>query len=1437
MKKYAKLLSALLVIVALCTSLLFTAGAEETEPFVKSVEVNDYSGQSINNGMTIAKSDVAGNRVNSVSTMNAGNSQFISIAQGLGDNAHIIAYANRDVNERPTSNNNLAVSVGTPNSDPFTVVGSGVKGYYVIDFDIATYGDMLPGVDVSVVMRRASDTAGFPFSDEIVIGKYVTATDSWSHITIVGDLVNNVARVYVNGLYVGDGGLAVRNDSDPNKLASDTQVKALGYRVELTRNNVQATMNEGDNVAFDNFAHRLFITDGDELGAAVATGDLNTWAGYTAGRGGEKLPVVATVDGVEYRNFSDLERAFATNDTVDVEFFAQPFAPVDFCANANINTNGMAYSTLFTPVSNCEVVSVDGNIVRTTAPFVSNYVYNNVDYSGYSAASANIPEIYNATKGNAPGNLYDRFCIVTASRLSNLGKLGYRNGAIISDTVTGSSLYRESAYVSAGSTTTKEQNEYSNFNFSKVNLSYEAGKNEYIVIDFDYAYEGTLDSYMQFLLIPRGSSGFHATGLQVKNLPVQEGEIVHITAVHDFTNNRAYYFVNGALTNVVNDGAIKASAHSSYLNGTESLRVEEYKLGSNSLNTVYFGNMNIRFFDINAASDTLAKAIAEENIKVWNNNIYTSSYKKAGFPAIATVDGVPYNNKADLEAALYGNKVTPAVVKVLHAFDDIITVNCDAEIYTYGQEVTFVDIKGKTLIPNKNSVIKIDIPYMEVKSEQNVSIVGDLNSSEIYDAIYADVSDNIFKSFVPSISNWGLAGYRNASLVTDLESGSVVYRDSAILNSNGLMDKNSSEYADMKFTPVSRVPVAGRNAYIVVDFDFGTDRALDDDVSVQLVSTVGAESSANRIVLDSLGIFDGDMAHVTIVFNLRSNTASIFVNGLFAVSVNDAVNAGEEDTVDSFRLLTGNKVSSVCFDNVAVRSFDYAAAEDTLSGAVESADITTWDSSIYNAEYEISKLPTVAVVDGREYGSIDTLNKILAINTNYVKSVELKYVPSDSVKIRSEASVQTNGLDIDLDWNTGLYEFDPGIDRYKSTKTGLAYASTKFIYTTIGTVYTFQTIDADNCWSNSSVAIWSYKVPTPGRPIAFEDYDVVFYPYGEQMTPIVDSVYIENGSLYRVTWLEMTITSETKYTTAPVTEYPVANSTESMRIYVTRLSPQTTAYAATEMLYSANVSTDISFIFYVRKNYVANGQNVQVATDTGKTVVINDVEYVVFTYDLAPHEIDKKITVKFEIRVGDTNYVQKQEICFVDYIKKLFDTNAVDKTLLVSLLNYANESHALFENGEKMSSVTALIDEYAEYLPNEELTEKLDTSALGSVIRSASLRLNSAPEFVFKVARGFIGTITIQYNRLGTPTEETIFVNSLASEQIITLKNLGIYDIASDITITATAQGSDTPIVGQYNLATYAHGLSDNSFAVALYNYAKVALAYRNDTDGKYYPV
>ena len=1411
MKKYAKLLCAVLVLSILCCSLIFVSSAEdaETEAFKKSFEVTDYANTYINNGKDVALAKVDGNIISGIDTGNAtagaSNAQnYISIGQVKTEDPYVVAYSTKTLNEKYATNHHLFVQAApAAMSNPFTVVGSGAHGYYVVDFDVATHGNIFPGFDVNVIMRRASDKGGYPFSGEIFIGNYVNDLDSWTHVTIVGDIANNVSKVYINGTYVGDGGKAINTDSGSSYLASDTQVMANGFRIELARNNYQADVKLGDNVTFDNLCERLYIDNGDALASALLDGDLTDWEDYTAGRGGEALTTIATVDGVDYGNSKSLEKVLNTNDSINVEFLAEPFAPVNIAANAVINTNGMNKDKLFKLVSKCEIKSINGNIITTTSPFVSNTGPEQV--VSYSEAAGLVKS------NKVENNVFGYFSA------NNYNKTNGRGLYKVEDSYTGNAYINEHVY---GGTVDNSSNSYNNWQPSGGKIPYVTGVNQHIVIDFDFAMHST-DIEYNFKTLTRvndtnlSAAWGNSDDISFKTLlaDYERGEFVHITMVLSTDTKDTTIFING----------VYADTRVGNISYNTNHVFQGVRPGGNSSASVSYGNVAMR--DIRDSE--LTAAISAMDITAWSGNVYDSDYEMVSDPAKIIIDGVPYSSEVEIERALNGNRETPAVVKILHVFDETITVNCDAKVYTYGQNVKFVDIKGRDLVPGADGVIRLDLPYMSVSSEENVEISGGVANSEIFDAIKGNVNGNLFTSFVPSVGNWGMEGYRNASLLTNIENYDVVYRDSAILNSNGAMNGDSAEYVDMKFRATAVNGVIGNNEYIVVDFDFGTDRELVDDVFVQLVTSAG--NVLNSISLKNLDVFSGDMAHVTVVYDFTRDVACVFVNGIYACMTN-GLSGGASVTVDSFRLSSGGKTSPVCLDNVAVRYFAYAEADDQLTLAIDSNRLTGWTANIYTSEYKISKLPTLAKVtvteNGeefvKEYGSIDALNKFLSIDADYKKLVVIKYVPATSVNVRTEVTVDTNGLDVKLDWNTGLYEFDPGVERYRSTKTGLAYATSKFIYTTVGTAYNFQTINADNCFSNASVAIWTNDI-AKFPEITLSNYDVVFYSYGEKMAPITKDVYVEGDKMYGVKYRDITITGQNSYTGTTASDYPVASPAQAMKIYLLqRGTSDASGYAITNMLYASNIGTDIIFTLYVEKTDT-------LVTDTGRVVNINGTDYMAFDYQLAPHEIDKVITVSFEVRDSEYIYTQYKDICYIDYIRKLLETTDFDKALIVSLLDYANKAHVLFNNTE-MSDVTELINEYSEYLPNEEIKEAFDTSALSGVIRSVALRLNSTPEVVFRVARGFKGTISL-YNKYGYEIK-SFEVNALASEQIMTLSGLYIFDFIEDVTIRAT--GTST-CEGEYNLSTYAHSLENNDFAVALYNYALCAVAHKNDEE--YIPV
>lgn len=1418
MRKHGKLLCAVLVFALLCSSLAFVVGAAEDATFTKSFEVTKFPGNKISDGSSLASANMEGNRVTVIETMNPDHSPFISMGKVDGKNPYVVAYANQSYSGKPSASNNISVSVSTDKSAPITVKGAGVKGYYVLDFDVATHGNVIPDVTVSMVMRRESDGSGFPFSDDLAISKYIESRDSWSHLTVVGDLVNNVAKIYIDGQYVGDGGLAVRTNNDANILSGDTRVTAQGARVQITRNNVQTNVTDGDNIALDNFAHRLFIEDGDALTTAIADGDITDWEGYNAGRSGEKLAVLATVDGVEYRNANKLQSALNTNDSVSVEFKAQPIGPVKVTANATINTNGMDKDDLITLGASCVIKTERGNVIVTSAPFVSNISVRKIQGNVFSIVRASNPDNQLGASDGSSGIQYVGYY-----------SANMRGTELVTDTYTGSQYIRDGVYSGTVASTANTYIDWHTSNDRSL-CAYKLGVDQHIIFDLDFAFEQR-GRKVNLNPITRNSSNGGVWGNSCAYIDdvytaagIPDGQFAHITAVLSIDTRELTVFVNGEHVSTISN-AISGIESGYYLSG--------FRMFSNGDATAYYNNVSLRSVE----SAEVTAALAEKDITLWSGNLYDSDYKMVEPAAIATVDGVAYNDEAEIEAALYGNKAKPAVVKILNVFDNTITVNCDAVIYTYGQDVKFVDINGEPLVP-ENGVINLDLPYMQNREEDRINVAGTglVDMPGVYAAVKANVNNNLFSKFTMHTDGedfWSNIGYRNASLITNVDTGNVFYRESANFNTDGSMNSDANQYVNMQFDKVELTYEAGKNEYIVVDFDFGTDDVINDDIALQLIPRDTTETLAgawsNELILRDLPIASGKMAHVTVVYDFTNNYAHVFVDGVFIYSVEDGAMddelggasanrwteeylAGNAFTVSELKLCSSGKTSTVCLDNVAFRAFEYAAEADGLADAVNTMDITDWSESVYGADYNTAKLPAVATVDGEDYGSVGALNEALATESVYSKNVVIKHTPKGAIVICNDAVVETNALDVVLDWNTGAYEFDPGIDRYRSTSTGLAYASTRLLRSVVGTVYSFRTINAENCMNNATAVIWAYDND-------FTKYDVVFYSYGDTIAPLDGGEYIKGDKFYSEQWTEMLMGDDGFVLGDVVTEFPAANSATATNFYLFTPETEEVGFAATDILYGAKIDANIEFTLYVNAD--------QTVTETGSTVTIGENEYVAITYRLAPHEIDKVITVKFDVVDSEGNvYVQKQDICFLEYAKALLSEfgSDDDKALMVAFLAYANEAYALFNEGEDIEAVSDLLEAYASLLPENELTQKLDTSALASVIRSAAMKLNSAPEFVFKVARGFVGTIEF---RLGTEVILSKAVDATDAETLVVLDGLSVYDLCSYITIVVTEEGAQVPIVGAYDLASYAQGLSDNAFAVALYNYAKASLAYQ----------
>ena len=997
------------------------------------------------------------------------------------------------------------------------------------------------------------------------------------------------------------------------------------------------------------------------------------------------------------------------------------------------------------------------------------------------------------------------------------------------------------------------------------NVSIKSDSTAYYVVDFDIATHGEALPYIDISVMLRrvsDGSGFpFSPNVNVAPYINPNSEWNHVTIVGDLGANKCYVYVNGEhaadLDYAYNASQISGNTELS----PKGIRVDlglsaethAVKAGQN----IALDNFAERVYTDASSSNGLDAAVAAGDLNGWAN--HTNGNAGRALPVIATVNGVKYSNSSKLATALISNYKleveyfsVPFAPAVLQANATVKTNGFDmAKLFTFGSTCQ--------LLSNEDGVIKTYAPFTENRDANQVTIPGGSDVTSVYNAIKYNVSGNLFNRFVPiSLQKdgkyqptWGSAGFRNGELVTNLDTGDVFYRESATLLPDGTMadgwvvdgdgnvvgykeaDKGgntfirSNEYVNFYFNSTTLKYEAGKNEYIVVDFDFGTDDFVDEAIAVQLIPRVsGSGSWASDIYLSSLPVEPGTMAHITLVFDFTTNNAHVFVDGAFAYTVAegamdgdfsggrtdgnkwaDRYMKGEQFAVSEFKLGSDRKTGTVCFDNMAIRFYDLAASDDVIGAAVTAGDITTWADSIYNDKYVTSKFPAVASVDGVDYGTVDALNAALAVETDAVKNVYLKHSFTGTLFIKNEATVETNGLPVDFNYETGLYKFHHDNPYYVCTDTDYAYASNRLIkaHEEGSTVYNFENINQDNAAAHATPVVWFYSLDP-------EKVEVVFYVHGDQIKPLTEDAYIEDGKLYKDEWSYM----DQDFVVGEVAEtFPVSSKALSETWYLHNAIKTDAEFAASDIKQSASVSTNVQFTVYVNAS--------QTLTD-GEITVVDGQEYVTYTFEFAPNDFDKTFTAEF--LVEDENgkqYVQKQNVSFVSYAEDLLKVaDAETKALVVALLNYANEANKLFE-GESVAKAEELIAANTPAVGTP--SEVYNTADLSTVIRSAAMKLNSTPEFLFKVARGFKGTLNFTYTGVNGTKTVTKTVDATAMEQMVTLDNFIVADIFEDITITATYEDGTT-VTGKYNLSTYANGLDNPAFANALLAYAQASKSY-----------
>ena len=239
--------------------------------------------------------------------------------------------------------------------------------------------------------------------------------------------------------------------------------------------------------------------------------------------------------------------------------------------------------------------------------------------------------------------------------------------------------------------------------------------------------------------------------------------------------------------------------------------------------------------------------------------------------------------------------------------------------------------------------------------------------------------------------------------------------------------------------------------------------------------------------------------------------------------------------------------------------------------------------------------------------------------------------------------------------------------------------------------------------------------------------------------------------------------------------------------------------------------------------------------------------YLVVTYFVEPQNATEN--VEFVIKVKEGELVGNATVCIsiASYAEKILsgEYTEEDKTLVYATVNYANES-ANFVYGKHDAALSELIKNYAEYAGKKESNYEgaVAETGLSAAFIRATVRLGSAPAYVFTLKTGFIGTVTVTLGEktftytVDEPKDRTIVVDGLTA-----------YELAETLTVTVEGKVGDADVSvteGKYNIATFANNynakvesidpviatpeeeayLKAYSLSEALYSYVTLAKAY-----------
>ena len=598
-------------------------------------------------------------------------------------------------------------------------------------------------------------------------------------------------------------------------------------------------------------------------------------------------------------------------------------------------------------------------------------------------------------------------------------------------------------------------------------------------------------------------------------------------------------------------------------------------------------------------------------------------------------------------------------------------------------------------------------------------------------------------------------------------------------------------------------PTALTEGFIVYDFDLGTFSEVIGAMKIQPVfqkpngesyythARTLSEIVNNQAYHKEYVWNHGEWNHITIVMSLTSNEIRIYRNSeRVAVSyMNDAKGAGYIFKGIRFDLEGGSEVSkdqSILLDNISCRV--YSASDDAVYS--KSGYITNWAGDVAKIRTP-GKLPPIAKVGEENAYTLDGLNALLAegddVNVEFLRDFK-------GTVVTGRAGVFTTHGIADV--------------AIKNTPTviGGKVVSGSLVSSTERNVVTVARLTEETLDTYAVATTWVFDAANT---------ETIYFLEGDQITYIGNTTpktnYIEDSKLYNALyWADST--------GAEVVDFGTATKGQSYTFTVAYDVVDTDITIKGDLKYNLSLYTNFNVNLYVPADK---------ATLTGQTVTLGEAQYVVVTKSVAAPAVAEGAVFEVTFTVDGVEYTEKVTVNVVDYAVAVLggEYSHKIKRVMITALEYANEACKLL-NGAANDAITAVLENpaYAEFHVDANTNYgTTDNSALAGVISGANLVLDSEVKILLKVADGFNGTITVNYNDYkGAAQTEQVF--EVAAGDVIEL-NVKVYNLGCEFVIATEG------VSGTYSLGAYIKGLVEQGvnadFAQALFTYAKTAETYK----------